>query len=366
MPEQHASLGKGGSVASRTLNCPGWVPLTLTLPPELQHPPASQFAIEGTKLHEEMEEILLNNARPTHEKTDRALDAFDLVCEELGVQDEEFMVEQRVQLKGFEGYWGTCDIVIDARPIVILDWKFGDGVMVFAENNDQLQFYANAALDTLFDPHAIRPSDEVVLAIVQPSDRREQDYDYWRTTVGDLRSWKARYAAAVKQTHIELGSWCKFCPALAICPKQRCEAEKALQTNLAELQPEALGEWWSKARFLEDFIRELDRIVLYQLEREVEIPGCKLVRGKTQRAWEDSKATLAWIKAQRLPLKDFAPRTPVTPAAMERQNVEFPDELLKKKTGKLVIAPELDPRPAVNLGLQRVADMMKATSGKKN
>ena len=59
MPSEHAKHGLGGSSAARTIACPGWRQLADELPEEYRNR-TSVYAEEGTRLHEEMEKIIID------------------------------------------------------------------------------------------------------------------------------------------------------------------------------------------------------------------------------------------------------------------------------------------------------------------
>jgi len=230
-PEGHTSrLGAGGSSANRTLNCPGWAAEASKLPAELLNR-TSPAAEAGTAKHEEIYGCLEVGNPPKSEKVVRALQRFKEFQEEIGpITPGDIFLETRVDLEGIPGAWGTADVVIDAPPgIVVLDWKFGDGVIVDAYRNDQLQYYGMAAVETLFED--VSDDDAVILVIVQPHMRGGDILSRWDTTVGELRDWKRKFAAAMSQSHLCIGPWCRFCPAQVICPETVSYTHLTLPTS---------------------------------------------------------------------------------------------------------------------------------------
>jgi hypothetical protein len=206
----HASKGLGGSVAKRTLNCPGWRHF------DVPAQPSSAYADEGTRLHELIAPLAMQGP------LERASVAESLMAVALAAADarwpwpgrEQTLVEQEVHLP-VEGAFGTADLVIVyADRLVVCDWKFGAGVLVEATDNDQLMFYAAAVLHTF--PELRRPLVE--LAIVQPA--REPVLRLALTTPELLDAWLARYQAALAQDYVERGDWCRWCPVAAAgtCP----------------------------------------------------------------------------------------------------------------------------------------------------
>jgi hypothetical protein len=129
------------------------------------------------------------------------------------------------QFTGEDGATGTCDMVIvKGNTLWARDLKFGRGVQVFAEGNEQLLIYAGAALDE-FD--VMGEIENLVLCIDQP---RLNHFDKWELTVNEARERleKIRLTAvyileAPEELHAVPGEkQCRFCKASATC-KERTE-----------------------------------------------------------------------------------------------------------------------------------------------
>ena len=155
----HSSL-VGGSTASRVINCPGSVALVAKMPPK----PSSKYADEGTLLHDVMSDLLSSDKRVADflgrkyndivltqdlidEKIAPALEALNEIDPDMKMELE---VESRVGYGDLipEAFGSTDVIGRLGKRTIVLDWKFGDGVPVPAENNKQLLFYAAAARRT--------------------------------------------------------------------------------------------------------------------------------------------------------------------------------------------------------------------------
>ena len=157
----------GGSTAKRRMKCHG----SRKLEAEMPEKPSSKYAEEGTRLHDAMHMILSHGAKvedyPNNEKLILALDALN----EIDPNNElEFVTEVRVHFNDFlAGVYGSCDLAGRIRNrAIVLDWKFGDGVAVDAEENEQLMFYAAAGMRTEELRWVFEGVDEVELVIVQP------------------------------------------------------------------------------------------------------------------------------------------------------------------------------------------------------
>jgi hypothetical protein len=360
MPSEHAEIGLGGSTAKRTLNCPGWAALARELPPEQVYR-SSPAAEEGTRLHTAIETVLRTGQDPVDEKVARALELFDQLLDDWEVPDdpELILTEIRVELEGIVGAWGTCDVVIDHAPLIIIDWKFGDGVLVSAVDNDQLQYYANGVLDTVFEPDAFDPTDIVVLVIIQPHGREGVDeLSTWETTVGDLRAWKTRFSAATEQTHLEPGEWCRWCPAEISCPAIRAVAQRAAFSPPPETAAD-VAEALTLADLLSGWAASVREKALELMQGGAKVPGYKLVAKRPTARWRSAEDVLQWLKAKRVPVNDAAPRQLLTPAQMRKllgaRKIELDGSLVETKSSGPTIAPESDPRPRYDDGFTESA-----------
>lgn len=139
--------------------------------------------------------------------------------------------------------FGTSDVVIlnpKQRRIQVRDLKYGRGVQVFAERNEQLMLYGLGALDE-FDPLGDM-FDEVLLAIHQP---RLDHVDEWVCSVAALREFEqvalkaGKLALSIKElkggtVFLNPGDkQCCFCKAKGDCPALR---DKVLATVAGDFE----------------------------------------------------------------------------------------------------------------------------------
>jgi len=183
----------GGSTASRVINCPGSVALTAKMPPQAE----SKYAAEGTLLHDVIAAIIDGKVpkQITEElHNDKIMPALALLDEVDPDKDMELAVEVRVDFGDFiPGVFGSVDVLgkIGNRAIII-DWKFGDGVIVEAQENMQLMFYAAAARRS--QPRAFEGVTEVELVIIQPPMIKR-----WVTTRARISRFEDQLFDAVQQ-----------------------------------------------------------------------------------------------------------------------------------------------------------------------
>ena len=275
--------------------------------------------------------------------------------------DQRMVFNQEVEVsfegvKGLEGVFGNVDLIgrLGNRAIV-LDWKFGDGVTVDAEENPQGLFYAAAARRTSKLNWVFKNAKEIEIVIVQPPAVRR-----WVTTFQRLNEFTMQLQQAVKQATkpdapLAIGDWCRWCTGKPICPKMTGAIERTVHAKLEALAPEELGRALDLAEKLESFIADARALAHERLEKNMPVPGYKLVAKRATRQWTDEvKAQLALIKLG-LGEKDFIEQKLISPAQAEKvlkkSKVALPDDLVVAVSSGSTLAPESDPRPAVlNVG----------------
>jgi hypothetical protein len=365
----------GGSTAKRVINCPGSVALCQKVPPK----PSSKYADEGTLLHNVMAEML-GQDKPLREligtefngifltpelageKVLPALEALNEIDAEIRL---EFAVEEVVSFgEILPGVFGSCDLIgrIGDRA-VILDWKFGDGVSVEAEENPQLMFYAAAAIRTPKLEWVFDGAKEVECIIVQPPSVKR-----WVTSFDRIRQFERELVYAVKQSErpdapLHTGDHCRWCAAKPICPLMTGAVDRALQQQIKELNASQLGEMLQRADVLEDWIRDLRGLALQVLESGNPVPGFKLVQKRATRKWVDEETAKAALVAL-LPITEVTETSLISPAQAEKKlkklNLGLPEGQVVSVSSGTTLAPESDPRPAVlQIGQQLTAALSK-------
>ena len=360
---QHSNI-VGGSTAKRVINCPGSVALVQKMPPK----PSSEHADRGTLLHDAISEFLDQFDKPitawlgktykdqvlTQELLDEKLAvALELLDEVDPNKDMIYEVETRVGFGSLlPGVFGSTDLVgrLGNRAIV-LDWKFGDGVVVTAEENEQLMFYAAAAMRTPETAWAFDGADEIECVIIQPPMIRR-----WVTTKDRIAQFERELVKAVKEAvlpdaKIQHGDHCRWCAAKPVCPKMTGAVDRALVTQLKEIDVDTLGKYLKNADLLEDWIKDLRGLAMQLLEKNMPVPGYKLVQKQARRKWSDeSKAKAALLE---LGLKEsvVVETSVMSPAqaekALKKRFSELPEGLVKSESSGTTMAPESDPRPAI-------------------
>jgi hypothetical protein len=369
---QHSNI-VGGSTAKRVINCPGSVALVQKMPPK----PSSKYADEGTLLHDTIAEHLatlkplesfLGKKYEDQVLTqdlidDKLVPALALLDEIDPKQEMSYEVETRVGFGDLlPGVFGSTDFVGRmGDKAVVLDWKFGDGVMVSAEENEQLMFYAAAAMRTTALQWAFEGATEIECVIVQPPMIRR-----WTTTPERIAQFEHQLVKAVKaaeqpDAELKAGDHCRWCAAKPVCPQMTGEVERAALVKIKEIDAATLGQYLTKADVLEGWITDLRALAFQLLEKNIPVPGYKIVQKQSRRQWTDETKAIAALHDMGVPRGElFSPEEIRSPAQIEKvlkkRKLALPDDLVKSVSSGTTLASEDDSRPAVlQLGDLRAA-----------
>ena len=370
----HSSI-VGGSTAKRVMACPGSVALVQKMPPQ----PSSKYADTGSLLHNVMAFILELDEKPEdllgtkyrdivleQEHLDNKIYPALALLDEVDPNKEmEYEVESRVYFGDMlPDVFGSTDLIgrIGSRAIV-LDWKFGDGVVVDAEENPQLMFYAACAMRTNRTQWAFDGATEVECVIVQPPFIRR-----WITTLERIERFANDLVIAVRtalspDAPLALGDHCKWCAAKPICPLMTGQLERAVKTAVKELDAHAIADYLAKADLLEEWIKDLRALAFQMAEANQPVPGYKLVAKRSTRQWVNEDEAKAKLLAH-LPESEVMESSLISPAQAEKKlkklKLALPEDTVVALSSGNTLVPDSDPRPAVLLiGQQLTAALSK-------
>ena len=348
----------GGSTAKRVISCPASIELVAKMPKL----PSNKFADEGTLLHDAISQILDCKATPesvigmAHEGITLTQELYDdKIAAALAALDEidpdkqmEFAVESSVNFGDLlPGVFGSADLLgrIGNRAIV-LDWKFGNGVVVEATENEQGLFYAAAAMRTPEMQWVFDGAEEIEIIIVQPPMIKR-----WVTTPKRIAEFEFDLVAAVNgpRTKMQGGDHCRWCAAKPTCPMVTGAVDRALRQQLTGLDATQIGVALQQAELLQSWIDDLQALASGMLEKNVKVPGWKLVAKRGTRQWlkDEYAVELLGDKAY--------VKTLISVAQAEKLvgKKKFPSDVSVSVSSGSTLANEDDPRPAVlNLGAQ--------------
>jgi hypothetical protein len=358
---QHSNI-VGGSSAKRVMACPGSVALVQKMPPK----PSNSHADQGTLLHNAISAILEDQSVDVigTQYKDQVLtqDLYDeKIMVGLSLLDEvdpektmEYEVETRVGFGDLlPGVFGSTDLMGRiGNKAIILDWKFGTGVAVSAEENEQLMFYAAASMRTPEAQWVFDGATEIELIIIQPPEIKR-----WTTTRARIEQFerdlvKAVTAAGLADAPLKNGDHCRWCNAKPVCPIMTGAVDRAVAIKMDAIDVDKVGAYLHNADLLEAWIKDLRALAEEMMKKGKPVTGWKMVPKRATRSWvkeEDAKAALL----QHLKESEVIETKLVSPAAAEKllkaQKLKLPDGLTVAISSGNTIAPESDPRPAVVL-----------------
>ena len=349
----------GGSTAKRVMACPGSVALCERMPPS----PASKYANEGTLLHGAMDALLSDDEADvigmTYEGEVLTDDLYaEKIIPALAALDEVdpdgamvYATESQVSFgKLLPDAFGTTDLLGRiGNKAVVLDWKFGSGVPVEAEENAQLMYYAAAAMRTKETKWVFEDAEEIELIIVQPPHVKR-----WTTTKKRIKVFQSELIEAVKLAQspdapLKAGEHCRWCAAKPLCPVMTGAVDRAAKVKIESLDINHINGYLKNAELLEQWITDLRALAFQMMEKGTTLPDWKLVAKRGIRKWTDPKAAETELVA--LGIYPYAPKEVLSPAqaekALKKVKKELPDELVVSVSSGSTLAPKDDPRPEV-------------------
>ncbi len=401
----HAKLSPSG--AHRWMRCPGSVVLEAQYPDE-----SSSYAREGTAAHE-LAALVLEDGEATAQAyvgkriayNDHGEDVQWPITQDMAdyVDDYVKLVRERAEgatllverklpidhITGEEGATGTSDVVIIDHAnseIVVIDLKYGMGVRVSAEENEQTQLYALGALE---EYSVLGDFAHVSMLIHQP---RLNHVSEWTITVEQLLTFAKSASFAAGQCDLARSldgedalagflspgeKQCRFCKAKATCPALRAEitevvggSSAATLDEFSDFTPETVdmqtGDNYlpiamAKVGMVEDWCKAVRAEVERRLLAGQNVDGYKLVEGKRgPRKWSDADDIEQLFKSFRLRQDEMYDFTLISPTKAEKVFKENPkrwakvQERITQSTGKPSVAPATDRRQAI--AVQSVAD----------
>ena len=361
----HALLSASSS--HRWIHCPPSIRLG-----ERYENRGSEYAAEGTEAHLlceyklkqllgiEMEDPVPGLQYYSNQMDDNAEGYAGYVMEVLEeakkeCEDPAVLIEQQVSYERWvsDGF-GTADcLVVADGTLHVIDYKNGSGVLVDCEDNSQMKCYGLGALE-LFD--GIYNIENVAMTIYQPN---RDNISTSMLVKEDLLEWADTVLAPAAALAYEgngeyaCGDWCQFCPVKHIC---RARAEYAMELAKYDfVDPEVLSDEditdiLARTDQLTSWASDVKEYALRQALSGKEWTGWKLTEGRSVRKYTDEDAVAkAVIDAGQDPYeKRLLGITAMTQLLGKKKFNEILGGLVMKPSGKPVLVPESDKRPAWN------------------
>lgn len=358
----HALLS--ASSAHRWLACP-----PSAVAAEAYEDTGSEYAAEGTMAHEVAEIVVSGNIRPetgrdgfapevTQEMLDCAAGYRDYIQEQIRTPDAVQMLERGVDFSAYvpDGF-GTCDcIIIQGDTLTIIDYKYGKGVAVSAENNPQMRLYALGALNDYGIAYDV---ENVEMHIYQP---RINNISTERLTVSALLKWAEKVVkptaakAAKGKGEYKAGAHCKFCPHAGRCRAltKTCTEyvnTHGLRVGVPVLAPHEVADVLAMEPLVSLWLKRVKDHALSTMLEGGEVPGYKLVEGRPgNRKWTDELQVAKALQDAGYKEEEYTTTSILSPAGMDKalgkaRAAELLSDLVERAPGAPTIAPESDKRP---------------------
>ena len=236
---------------------------------------------------------------------------------------------------------GTADYV-RYRPsnqhLLVVDFKFGSGVYVEVEDNEQLKLYALGAM--LECGKAVK---DVTVRICQPRFEGAQptrDFNFKAHEILDFIAdvQDAAVKSREKDTPFAAGEHCKFCSHAKDCAELERHQHTITMADFGTIdvqvpgkggttlaladKPGAVVDYAKLAAALQSIpmvkerIKAIEQYAYEQASKGAEIPGFKLVDKRATRRWKSEDAIVLW--ACERAIDPYAPREVISPAQMEK------------------------------------------------
>ena len=369
----HAKLSASG--ASRWATCPGSVQMEDGIPDK-----ESVYAQEGTLAHEMSELKLKHYLDPKgfgkrklnaaikklkeNELYQAEMDSYtdtyvDFIKEKaLSFPSNPYIeIEKRVDFSRWvDGGFGTCDcVLIHGSTLSIIDLKYGKGVPVSSEQNEQLILYALGAYDAF---NLIYNLDKIELNIVQP---RINNFSTWEISLTELLLWgdyfkvQAKKALGGNGELVPSAKACKFCKARDICTA-RAENNLSLESEIKlkpnEIPKDKLYEYISRGEDIAKWVADLKAYALDMCLKGEDIKGLKAVAGRTSRSWTNQDEAINKLIEGGIDEAIIYDKVPLTLAKLEKalgkqQFTTLVGDLVVTSEGKPTLVFENDKRPAI-------------------
>ena len=373
MPDIHSPLSP--SSAFRWIKCTPSAKLNAALPDS-----TSEYALQGTAAHTlceyKLRKLLGKDAKdPTENLTyfDAEMadctDSYQQYVSEQIEKAKQFckdpivLVEQKLDFSKWVPHgFGTGDCVIVADNVLtVIDFKYGVGILVEAEQNPQMMCYALGAL-ALFD--SIYDIENVVMTIFQP---RRDNISTYELSKKELLQWAdeilspAAQLAAKGEGEFKAGKHCRFCKVKATCRKRAeynlelARYDFEMPANLEDTEIEVI---LSKADELAAWCSNIKEYAFQQALNGKQWNGWKLVEGRSVRKYINEDAVAETVKNAGY---DPYEHKVLGITAMTRMlgKAKFENLLssfIEKPTGKPALVPKSDKRPSIDKAVQAADD----------
>jgi len=391
-PSTHSILPP--SSAKSWSRCTSSVHLMKTCADHIPEDRGSIYAAEGSQAHDYAEQILTGKLDPADLPAQFApVLEYTSRCQTLrnrwgGID----LVEAKVPLFYLPEQTGTVDFaLLCEQGLFIRDLKYGAGVPVSAEENEQLAIYARSLIDDLSLMYEIHEELPVSLGIISPRYPGVEIEQLWTTTVAELRKFCEPIEQAAKDILLAINDPiafihakrplkydpsvdnCRWCKAKAVCRFRYVQAFEAVDAAIID-DFEVLEDETAITIPTVDLMTEKQIVAIYRRRKELQAildgvekyllekavtgspaPGTKLVEGRQgNAAWTDeqaaAKALTGIVSEDNLYTRKIISPTKALEQVKDKDKEwvkAFKAKFTTRAPGKPVVATIDDPRPSI-------------------
>ncbi|MBO4228050.1 DUF2800 domain-containing protein [Bradyrhizobium neotropicale] len=278
---------------------------------------------------------------------------------------DDIEVECKLDLTHIPGMeFGTGDFLRyrpSTKELVICDLKYGKGVPVEVEENEQLLTYAEGTAKRFHN----RGLSRVMMVIVQPRcPHPKGPVRVWTIDALDLAEFRFKLVAAAEATRnpdapFVPGDHCKFCKKAPTCDALRGFALKEAElefadepVSVADMEPAVIATVIKKADTLKAWIKRVEERAHQMALDGAPPPDTKLVESTSHRKFKDEVSAPYLADMLDIPEDDLLTEPKLkSPAAVEKllgaKRKKEIESLVYKPRGKLILVAASDPRPSV-------------------
>ena len=277
--------------------------------------------------------------------------------------DSVLLLEQRLPT-GLPDSWGTSDaVIVSPTSVDSVDFKYGLGVRVEAEENPQLRLYGVGALeqygDLLGDVQTVR------LTVYQP---RLHHVASEEISAADLRAWRdsllpiAESALGPDAPFGPSEDACRWCPASGSCIAQmEWATERDFGVKPDFMSPDELAKALDDIPAIKAWCTAVEDFALNMVYSDGKpIPGYKVVMSGGRRSVADDHGLIDTACAMGYSKDDVSVTKAKGIGELEKVLKKDFDlvagPFVKKGTGSPSLVPESDKREAINPEAQAAED----------
>lgn len=384
--KKHAKFGSP-STLYRTEKCPGWIAYTKDMP----DPPPSPYAVEGTCFHDYMEKCAPIWLTQLKTPATKAINKIIAGCEYEDMPDfiwgtlleieklwksfcekhENPKIAYEVNVKITEDIFGTSDVVFSGEnkksgliDIIAIDYKYGQGTPVSAEENLQGIAYGLGSVKTL----KINPESVGTLMVIIAQVRLDDGWTRFAFKGNEIKKYEQKIVAIVETAkdiyagkapmQLSAGRHCKFCKADGICTEQKKSTVDTVQITASELPIEeqvkqlTLDEQvavFLKKSEIEDFLDAVAKNLTAAFQAGITHPALKIIRTAGRRAWvKDEKLVATTLKKKGIKDPYKKKLIGITDAEKILGKGEVPEKCVTLSDGKFELVRAADKRDGIS------------------